>query len=1067
NLFAVLPAITSAGLLSFQPRTNVNGTTVVTVGLTDNGGTALGGTNRADAQTFTIDVTPQNDPPMITGLKAITLPEDKTTNVSFTVGDIDTAVASLLTSALSSNTNLVDDAGLVISGGPTNRLLTITPLTNANGKATISVTANDLAGGLTISNLLLTVQAVNDPPSFLLSTNLVTAAEDAPMQRLTNFVLNISKGPTNEASQILTFTATPANSNLFAVLPAITSAGLLSFQPRTNVNGTTVVTVVLTDNGGTALGGTNRADGQTFTIDVTPQNDPPMITGLKAVTLPEDKTTNVNFTVGDIDTAVASLLMSARSSNTDLVDDASLVISGGPTNRLLTITPLANANGTATISVLANDLAGGLTTNSFLLTAQAVNDPPSFLLSTNRVTMPEDAPMQRLTNFVVNISKGPANEASQTLTFTATPANSNLFAVLPAITPTGLLSFQPRTNVSGISLVTVVLRDNGGTNLGGVNQSAPQTFWILAGITPPAITSQPQDLTGAEGGSAAFSVLASGSPPLQHQWRRNDTNLVNQGNVSGATSATLTLANVQLSDDALYSVVVTNLAGRVESREAKLTVTPFSSVVAWGLDDHNQATVPTAALSGVIGISAGNWHSLALMSVGTVVAWGDNGSGQTSVPAELSGVIAISAGKWHNLALKSDGTIVAWGLDDSGQATVPTVALSGVIGISAGGWHSLALKSDGTVVAWGRNLLGQTEVPAGLSGVVAISAGASRSLALKSDGTIVAWGFEPSVPTELSGVRAIAAGNWHDLALKSDGTIITWGTNTGEPPPGSDWMAIAAASYHSLALKNNGMVFTWAISGSEAPTVPSDLSGVVEMAAGTYHSLALRMASGISLLALSINDVSVTEGDSGSVNAVFTVTLSAASSHAVRTSFATWDGSATADSGDYAVNSGTLIFAPGETSKTVTVQVIGDSAVEPDETFSVSLSNPVGATIADGQGVGTIANDDTSPSPNLPAEVRIANRSDTAKTGALNENFVVTAETGSVPLFQPNRHDRTFQVSVATSSGKTYVLECKDSLAEPIWKPLTSVLGNGAVRVLTDPSATTSQRFYRVRIEFR
>ncbi|MBI1903857.1 MAG: calcium-binding protein, partial [Planctomycetia bacterium] len=110
-------------------------------------------------------------------------------------------------------------------------------------------------------------------------------------------------------------------------------------------------------------------------------------------------------------------------------------------------------------------------------------------------------------------------------------------------------------------------------------------------------------------------------------------------------------------------------------------------------------------------------------------------------------------------------------------------------------------------------------------------------------------------------------------------------------------------------------------------------------------------------LVLSIDDVTVTEGNSGTVDAVFTVTLSAASSDMVTADYATANGTATAGS-DYVTTSGTVSFAPGETSQTVAVTVNGDLSVEPNETFFVNLSNPVGAALLDGQGVGTIQNDD-------------------------------------------------------------------------------------------------------------
>jgi ribosomal protein L35AE/L33A len=111
---------------------------------------------------------------------------------------------------------------------------------------------------------------------------------------------------------------------------------------------------------------------------------------------------------------------------------------------------------------------------------------------------------------------------------------------------------------------------------------------------------------------------------------------------------------------------------------------------------------------------------------------------------------------------------------------------------------------------------------------------------------------------------------------------------------------------------------------------------------------------------IAIADVSVAEGDSGTTNAAFNVSLSAASGFAVTVNYSTADGTATAGS-DYQSTSGTLTFNPGETTQTVTVLVNGDTTFEPNETFSVNLATPANATIADSQGVGTITNDDAAP----------------------------------------------------------------------------------------------------------
>lgn len=108
---------------------------------------------------------------------------------------------------------------------------------------------------------------------------------------------------------------------------------------------------------------------------------------------------------------------------------------------------------------------------------------------------------------------------------------------------------------------------------------------------------------------------------------------------------------------------------------------------------------------------------------------------------------------------------------------------------------------------------------------------------------------------------------------------------------------------------------------------------------------------------LSINDVTLAEGNSGTTSFTFTVTLSAASSLPVTVAYATANDTATAGS-DYQTASGTMTFLSGETQKTITVLVNGDTVNEPDEDFFVNLSNPSNVSILDGQGLGTILNDD-------------------------------------------------------------------------------------------------------------
>jgi hypothetical protein len=140
---------------------------------------------------------------------------------------------------------------------------------------------------------------------------------------------------------------------------------------------------------------------------------------------------------------------------------------------------------------------------------------------------------------------------------------------------------------------------------------------------------------------------------------------------------------------------------------------------------------------------------------------------------------------------------------------------------------------------------------------------------------------------------------------------------------------------------------------------------------------------------LRIGDVSVNEGNTGVVEAVFTVALDYGADQPVTVQYATADGSATAGS-DYQAVSSTLTFAPGETSKTITVPVYGDRLFEPNETFVVYLSSPTNALLADGEGQGTIVDDE----PHSYLSIASASRSE-GNIGQTPIAFAVTLSSAS------------------------------------------------------------------------
>jgi RHS repeat-associated protein len=296
-----------------------------------------------------------------------------------------------------------------------------------------------------------------------------------------------------------------------------------------------------------------------------------------------------------------------------------------------------------------------------------------------------------------------------------------------------------------------------------------------------------------------------------------------------------------------------------------------------GSGNFTSVTTPVQALglTGCVAVSSGYYHVLALKGDGTVWSWGYNNYGQLgtgngginySIPAQitsLDGVIAIAAGQYHSLALRSDGTVWAWGYNAVGQLGNSTTANSSIpvqvqglpsniVAIAAGGYHSLALDANGNVWGWGYDSDGELGFGTSgysyvnavqltsLTGVTAIAGGLWHSLFVSTNGAVWATGLNSSgqlgnnstaaslVPVQVSGltgVGSVSAGEFFSSALKTNGTVWTWGDNSARELGNGSTNSISAvpvqvtslanivglssAGYHNLALQTNGGVVVW------------------------------------------------------------------------------------------------------------------------------------------------------------------------------------------------------------------------------------------------------------------
>src|SRR6185503_16161968 len=199
------------------------------------------------------------------------------------------------------------------------------------------------------------------------------------------------------------------------------------------------------------------------------------------------------------------------------------------------------------------------------------------------------------------------------------------------------------------------------------------------------------------------------------------------------------------------------------------------------------------------------------------------------------------------------------------------------------------------------------------------------------------------------------------------------------------------------------------------------------------------------LPALSINNVTLSEGDSGTTDATFTVTLSPVSGQTVTVDFATSD-ITTQPGSDIIATNGTLTFAPGDTSRSIVVKVIGDLFNEPNETFVVNLTGPANATLADEQGLGTINNND--PLPSLSINDVVVTEGD---SGTVNASFTVS-------LSQMSGQTVTFNYATANGTalaGSDYV-----AASGPMTIPAGTMSQSLTVQVLGDTFNEADEAFF-------
>jgi hypothetical protein len=429
-----------------------------------------------------------NQPPTLNPIANLTINENaglQTVNLTGITSGSSNEVQTLTVTAISSNIGLIPNPTVNYTSPGTNGTLTFTPVANANGSATITVTVNDggASNNIVTQTFTVTVNAVNQPPTLNAISNL-TINENAGLQTVN--LTGVSSGAANQ-SQALTVTAVSSNTRLIPN-PTVNytspnTSGTLTFTPVANANGSATVTVTV-NNGGAS----NNIVTQTFTVTVNGVNQAPTLNAISNLTINENaglQTVNLTGISSGAANQSQALTVTAVSSNTGLIPNPTVNYTSPNTNGTLTFTPVATANGSATVTVTVNNggASNNIVTQTFTVTVNGVNQAPT-LNAISNLTINENAGLQTVN--LTGISSGATNEF-QTLTITAASSNTGLIPN-PTVNYTspgtnGTLTFRPVVNVSGSATITVTVNDGGASN-----NTVSQPFTVTVN-SPPTITS--------------------------------------------------------------------------------------------------------------------------------------------------------------------------------------------------------------------------------------------------------------------------------------------------------------------------------------------------------------------------------------------------------------------------------------------------------------------------------------------------------------------------------------------------------------------------------------------------
>lgn len=419
------------------------------------------------------------------------------------------------------------------------------------------------------------------------------------------------------------------------------------------------VSAYASNAGGTAVG-PQRAFS---TLAVSNTNTPPTISVIPGQVIAAGaRTPALPFTVNDTETAADRLVVSATSSNPDLIPASGIVLGGSGANRTITVTPGANLTGTAVITLTATDegrLAAKTTFNvtvtspTPVLSATLSPDVGQYLATGGSVTFTAKlnyaGTMSAIGFAVGNVPAGWSYAGT---------GGTNVPSVTPAAGDSAHFDFAYTTAPASPAQFTFTVKYPAGLSgnqvFAGIvamfrpgNDTAqtvpvPPITLVRAASGVPVITAAPPSRAVRLGGTTALTVTAEGAAPLTYQWKKDGVALTAGTRFAEVTGRTLTIANAQFTDAGAYTVVVSNAGGSVTSApEAMLSV----------VDAQHAVAVANPAVSGVVTVKNTLTYAGAPAALGWQVVLPDgwsyvSGSGTEGEIKPAAGASGLAEWAW-------------------------------------------------------------------------------------------------------------------------------------------------------------------------------------------------------------------------------------------------------------------------------------------------------------------------------------------------------------------------------------------------------------------------------------